>query len=103
MSLCRPLESLSSSLRDFGLNGEGNGRLRQRDAGKAYGIGFVSHGVAGKSVTQFGHSAHVACVQFRHGTRFFPCGTERCASFSEVLRVKFCNVASFFTTPENTF
>ena len=36
------------------------------------------------------------------GTAVFPCMMEMCASFSCVLRVKFCSDVSFFNTPEKT-
>src|ERR1700680_4525338 len=36
------------------------------------------------------------------GTAVFPCMMEICASFSCPPRLKFCTVASFFSTPENT-
>ena len=36
------------------------------------------------------------------GTAVFPCMTEMCDSFSCVPLLKFCRVASFFSTPEKT-
>ncbi len=64
--LVQPVGKLVFIITGLRLDGKSDGRFRQRDPGKADGIGFVSHGVTGKRVTQLGHRANVARMQLCH-------------------------------------
>ncbi len=87
----QPVGELVLVIAALGLDGEGDGRLGQRDPGKADGVGLVAHGVAGEGVTQFGHGADVAGVQLRYRDKVLAlrnremCQLFRCAA-SEVLQ-----------------
>jgi len=84
------------------LDGEGDGRLGESDLG--YWMGeALSPSVSPVSVSLSFATAPMspACSSFT-GMAVLPCMQEMCANFSAVLRVKFCSVASFFSTPEYT-
>ena len=59
--------------------------------------------VAGERVFQFRDRADIARVQFGHRNRRLSLHDLRCARISPAPpRLKFCSVASFFSTPEKT-
>ena len=70
----------SSSLRDLGFDGEGDGRLRQfhrRDRRSC--DAFIGQRIAGERVLQLGHRADIAGVQFGHRLQSSCPAARRCA------------------------
>ena len=96
------VESLSSSPRDLG-------SIAKEMAGSAsFTPGYWMGALLSPSVSPVRVSFSLATAPMSPacssgtGTWFLPCMIETCASFSLLLRVKFCTVASFLSTPDKT-
>ncbi len=68
----RDCEILSSSPLRLRLDGEGRGRLRERDLGEDDGVGLVGQGVVGQGVLELGDGSQVPGPQLLHGRRRLP-------------------------------